>query len=101
MALIDGVERDVLSDRDRREDFETIGKEAGSDTLAMVADYLSRSAESNGRLMDDLYAGMERDRDEWKRRALKAERQLDMAFGRFQNMLFAPYGTLPGEGFDA
>jgi hypothetical protein len=86
--------------RDRKADFEAIGNEAGIGALSMVADYLSRSAESNGKLMDDLYAGMEQDRDHWKKRALRAERQLDTAFGRLQNLLYAPYGTMPGESFD-
>lgn len=72
-----------------REAFDALAAEMPPEGMALMAALMHQSSMSNQDLLSDLLAGAERERDEWKARALEAERCIGRMKSNVLNMLFA------------
>jgi len=75
--------------------YEQIGKEGGVGALAMVADYLDRSAAQNDALMNSLYEGEKAAHERTKERLASVSAQLFAIEQRINRLLFDPPGENP------
>lgn len=90
-ALLDAGK--PLSDDEARstlDDYKQLGDEMGTDALAMVADYMQRSAASTNRMQASLYEGEVAAHAETKALLRDSERQLFLVRQRLTNLVFAP-----------
>jgi hypothetical protein len=70
------------------DEFKEIAKVGDSDTLAMVASVMDANAREQEWLANTIQAGLERERDKWKERALDAEAQLRKIEMRVMDLIY-------------
>lgn len=61
---------------DNRDVYEQIGQEGGPEVLALVAAAMEQNARHSQWVAEQVQGGIERERDEWRERALDAEARL-------------------------
>lgn len=83
----DNVDGEVPTPAQNGEAMQRIGEES-LEAAGLVFGLLDHSARQRETLEQQLYEGMEADRDRWKKRALDAERRLGRAAERLVDLLF-------------
>lgn len=70
-----------------------IAEQGGPEAVGLVAALMDQSARERESVERSLFASIERERDEWRERALDAEHHLRTIRGRFLALLDPPEGS--------